>query len=527
MVADMLALWDEEKIRACGAFWMPGKKPALQGLLDSFSDPAAVTRVLQGLPAAAAQLYDEILQAGETLTRSRLGGSRVLAGGELDQPVAQLQERALIFIFKNRMKLDNGMDRLEPNPHVREVLLAGGLYLGRTVFTPEALTLDAGCSADPAAHFSLSGGVLPAAVEGATSRGIVFSGGVFRQGSRLDGATLVSSAHKEGGMTLTGVLAVSLVLSRLRKKPFRLDEDARPRARDMKSLAAETGMSAALLADSFFWAQDRALLSCRTGSARLTDRGEIFLRSSLRDRLDCLYEADMVFRINGEESPGQLFRKWLAAIQCSTVIPEELHDPLDTFSTQLRRSWLGGRLALVLHSGRVTALRSALPAAVFQHVASSLLVTGGCEVHVLDSRISPLQELLLRAFGDVSGQGEVRTVTFSETSIRRGLLLGFSGEEFLAMLRAGCDREPPAGFLFSLEEWVSSFERVEAGVALILRVSEAARELFFHDRELSTFYIGSLDDGTIAVSSRDREKLFALLERRHIVLDFVRNENAP
>ncbi len=95
------------------------------------------------------------------------------------------------------------------------------------------------------------------------------------------------------------------------------------------------------------------------------------------------------------------------------------------------------------------------------------------------------------------------------------------------MLRAGCDREVPPGFIFSLEAWVDSFERAEARSALILRVSEEARELFFHDRELSAFYIGTLDNGTIAVSARDREQLFTLLERRHIVLDFVRNENVP
>jgi hypothetical protein len=155
MVADLLALWDEERIRICGSYWLPGKKPSLQGLLDAFADPAAVTRVLLGLPAGTAGLCSELLEAGETLTRSRLGGPKSPLREELDQQIVRLQERALMFIFKNRMILDHGMDRLEVYPLVREVLTSG-MYLGRTVFTPEAHTLDAVCCADAAENYALS-----------------------------------------------------------------------------------------------------------------------------------------------------------------------------------------------------------------------------------------------------------------------------------------------------------------------------------------------------------------------------------
>lgn len=527
MIEERLSLWEKNRIQDCGRYWYPERKKAtIKDLADAFGSMDRVRTVLRELNPHTASLLATLLDTTETLTRGQLAPARGAQKERLRESVQELETRALVFVMKNRMKLDDGLDRLVVNPRIRELLAAPGGFIGIARFSTASLSLDTCMRADAVTEGQMLGGMAPAWDDCADVRkqGILFVDGGF-----TDGFVPEADGPDQGGVQtirLTAVLIVSQLLSFLRKRTVHLSDQEVIRVRDLAILCGESGVSTDELVEYLFWGKECGLVLFRHGRCNLSPEGTAFLRMSVEERREVLLSSLSPLSQNGEESIGQLFAKWLKVRKIKTG--ENSRNDLGNFRKfiiEYRRRWLAGSLEAVCNRGRIAALRTINDELLFKPLSGSILITGGLEVHIVGNKIAPLQILFLNAFGISEEQKGIRFVRFTEESVRRGLLLGFSGKRFLELLAAGCDREPPQSFLFTLQDWVNSFQVISSGEALLLQASDSVRELFLHDRELSIFYIASLDNGMIAVRGGNRQQLFTLLEKRHILLHFIGDED--
>ena len=523
MVEEKLSLWEKGRLQDCARYWYPEKKKtAIQDLLDAFSSLERVSAVLGELNPHSARLFATLLESSDVLTRGQLSPGRGAEKDKVRVSIRELEDRALLFLMKNRMKLDDGLDRLIVNPQIRDVLSGKNGFLGISLFATDSITLNTALCEDALSEGQLFGGVIPVTDETpASASGIIFLDNGFTAGysPRRTG----DSEECGETVTLDGILIVSQLLSLLRKRKVHLSGEEEIRSRDLASLSGDTTRDPDRVREFLFWARECGLLVFSGGECRLTPGGAAFLRMPVEERRQVLLDSLSGSPQNGEETIGQLFGKWLKKRKITTG--EDSRGDLDFFRRfvlEYRRRWLAGELEAVCNLGRIGAVRSIKKDSLFHPLPGCILITGGLEIHVLEQKIAPVQSLFLKAFGIAGGENSVR---FSEESIRKGLLLGFSGKRFLELFKAGCDREPPQSFIFTLQDWVNSFQTVSSGEALLLRANDTVRELFLHDRELSPFYIASLDNGMIAVRGGDRQQLFTLLEKRHILLHFINDED--
>jgi hypothetical protein len=525
----------------CLELWdIPFASPNWQELLAArFADVLAIETALLRLNAGESSIFSTLYLNGGNQTRSFLFGKVRLAPEEFEPLLARLADLGLVYILKNRSRLNNSADRVIMNEDILHTITEAHLLVSPAArLNPLHLILENGeLSLSLPALIQAAGGAFPEeALTGRYSEEVSCEGLSRALLALPQGFAAVLLRRQEGlhgqhpghakkiHHRLDGQAMLALALKGIARQRLRACEGLLPGKRELAALAEVHGFSQAELRGCFEWLSKSGWIIERDNLLSLASNARAWLRGDMKYRFETLRacaQNDGLLHSNGRAQSLQacIGKDWKKP---PGSVPEyrEYLDSIQNRIALIAFYWSCGVLSL--HCDEVSVNKVA-PAGLEEHIAyndGKAVMTGDMSVVIAEAEISPLTRLYLTAFTRIERDTGIIRARFAEKLFAAGLAAGFDGLLFLRHLEEICAQALPQSIVFTIQDWVHSRIGATVRKPYVLHLCEGRADEIMHDPAFLKLVDRRAGAHDIILGECDEKEIINILEKHGVCLDF-------
>jgi hypothetical protein len=499
-----------------------------------------VRTALLKLDERESQVYSILFLNGGNQARSFLLSKTHLEPDELDLLLENSADLGLVYVLKNRSRLNNSADRVIMNEAIFKTAFGANLILPSPAHAlPPELVLENGeFVLTLTAFIRAAGGALPAQIltercfpadqyEGLRRALLALPKG-------FEDVWCIAELREEEARTgharkihhrIDGQAMLALALKSVSRQRLRACEGVVPGKRELTSFAEAHGFSLPHVKACFSWISQSGWIGESENTLALKKEARAWLRGDMRSRFEALYAhalEDGVVHPNGRIISVSSFigKNWEKKTLRSAAEYRAYLEHVQNRIMRVTFYWMCGILALHCDEGTIQKIS---PAGMDEHGAYSdgkAVIAGDMSIVFAENDISPLTQLYLAAFTRVERDSGVVRARLSEKLFAEGIAAGFDGRAFLHALEGASGQPLPQNMTFTIQDWILSRTSARITKPYVLRLSEERADEIMHDPALMKLVDHRAGANDIILGECNEREITLLLEKHGVCLDF-------
>jgi len=489
-------------------------------LYEAFKNVAAVKNVLKKLSSSEAIILNALFTNDFVIKK----GSLLDVIPSVDLILDKLKRKALIYMMKNRARLNESLDTIYLNELIKEILLDNNVISSRDITCSDYISLDANLNPDYNTYFDLFRGQIGENVIRkipSVTKNLVDS---FQFVFLVDGFKTIAnlSNEKNNNQPLKRIekfdllYILCLFLYHIRKKVVKLDDNDAIRKRDSSHFCRIYLIVAEDLELVFNWSVKNSVVELSDGVVKISPLGFSILSCGFQEKVAIL--SDIVGKYDIYNSIDLLeFYKFLHFKLDILYISDYglIVNNIKKMANEIRLLYGFGLIQVAYNSkNRVETLQFKRNERVA--LDKFLIVSPTMDILIYMDRIDSEDLFILRCFSELEIQDNIATGKITEDSVITAIMLGLSGSEFIALLHRGAEKEIAQNVIFILEDWIGSFSDVSLQERFILNGTKQVIELLMHDNKLKQYVDVVLNENYLILKNVDKRVIVDLLENEKV-----------
>ncbi len=494
------------------------------GLYDSFRNADIVISVLEQLSAVEAIVINALVKNKFVIKK----GSLFDVVPSVDLVLHNLKKKSLIYMMKNRARLNESLDTIYLNEIVKSTIIDNSIISDNELHCSDYISLNEDLNPDYNTYSDYLNSRISMKAAQLIPRDIKYRLNPFELFFLKDGFKRVGSLseEKQEKQTIFGIrkfdflYILNIFLYHVRKKEVKLDESNNIRKRDWGYFCRVYSIDEELLFLIFEWALKNSLIELDERVIKINELGFSILSSDFKGKSGIIREI-----IKNYDLPASLdlldFYKFLNLQSEILVISDYRLIMKDIQKMAKEVKMLYGFGLIDVYFNKKNRVEKISFSELDKNEGTNFLILSPTmDILVYMDRISPQDLFVLRCFSELEIKDNIATGKVSENSVIRAIMTGMSGASFIALLYKGSEKEIAQNVIFILEDWINSFSDVSLQERFILNGDKQVIELLMHDNKLKQYVDVVLNENYLILKNVDKRVIVDLLENEKVKIGY-------